>query len=135
MPITIKFKNLIMIKRYLVAACLLVNTAFAQQTKPGAETRTLIVFFDGLRADYITPEQMPNLYEFKKRGAYGKSHHSVFPTVTRVNSASYSTGSYPVTHGLMGNSVFFPEVNKTRSLNTGEAEDLFKITEATQGKL
>lgn len=124
-----------MIKRFLVAACLLVNTAFAQQTKPGAETRTLIVFFDGLRPDYITPEQMPNLYAFKKRGAYGKAHHSVFPTVTRVNSASYSTGSYPVTHGLMGNSVFFPEVNKAKSLNTGEAEDLFKITEATQGKL
>jgi hypothetical protein len=107
--------------------------ASAQSKQP--ETKTLIVFFDGLRPDYITPEAMPNLYAFKKRSAYGKSHHSVFPTVTRVNSASYSTGSYPVTHGLMGNSVFFPEVNSTKSLNTGEAEELFKITEATQGKL
>src|SRR5262245_16539136 len=110
-------------------------SASAQQKPAKPQERTLIVFFDGLRPDYITPEAMPNLYAFKKRSAYGKSHHSVFPTVTRVNSASYSTGSYPVTHGLMGNSVFFPEVSPSRSLNTGEAEELFKIVEATQGKL
>jgi predicted AlkP superfamily pyrophosphatase or phosphodiesterase len=116
----------------ILASCFLLKVAAAQSTK---ETRTLIVFFDGLRPDYITPELMPNLYAFKKQGAYGKSHHSVFPTVTRVNSASYSTGSYPVTHGLMGNSVFFPQVSPSKSLNTGEAEDLMKITEATQGKL
>lgn len=110
-------------------------SASAQSTAAKPEVRTLIVFFDGLRPDYITPEAMPNLYAFKQRGAYGQSHHSVFPTVTRVNSASYSTGSYPVTHGLMGNSVFFPEVSNNKSLNTGEAEELFKIAEATHGQL
>lgn len=118
-----------------LAACLMVISLAAQTHSGKPETRTLIVFFDGLRPDYITPEAMPNLYAFKKRGAYGKSHHSVFPTVTRVNSASYATGSYPATHGLMGNSVFFPEVSKTKSLNTGEAEELMKIAEATHGKL
>lgn len=124
-------------KRILVAILftgVMVNVS-AQQTSVKADARTLIVFFDGLRPDYITPEAMPHLYAFKKRSAYGKAHHSVFPTVTRVNSASYSTGSYPVTHGLMGNSVYFPEVNNTKSLNTGEAEELFKISEATHGKL
>jgi hypothetical protein len=119
----------------IMAVWIAFNASAQQPTSVKPEVRTLIVFFDGLRPDYITPEAMPNLYAFKKRSAYGKSHHSVFPTVTRVNSASYSTGSYPVTHGLMGNSVFFPEVSKTKSLNTGEAEELFKITEATQGKL
>jgi len=118
-----------------MATFVLFNTFAQQSTSVKPEVRTLIVFFDGLRPDYITQEAMPNLYAFKKRNSYGKAHHSVFPTVTRVNSASYSTGSYPVTHGLMGNSVFFPEVSKTRSLNTGEAEELFKITEATHGKL
>lgn len=104
-------------------------TAHSQQTK------TLIVFFDGLRPDYITAEAMPNLFEFKQKGAYGKQHHSVFPTVTRVNASSYSTGSYPGTHGLLGNSVYFPEVSTNSSLNTGEAEELNKITAATHGKL
>jgi predicted AlkP superfamily pyrophosphatase or phosphodiesterase len=99
------------------------------------EIRTLIVFFDGLRPDYITAEGMPNLYRFKQQGSYGNQHHSVFPTVTRVNASSYSTGSYPASHGLLGNSVYFPEVSKNTSLNTGEYEDLNKIMAATNGKL
>jgi len=115
--------------------CFLSYAVNAQNKAEQPKIRTLIVFFDGLRPDYITPEAMPNLYAFKKQGAYGAQHHSVFPTVTRVNASSYATGSYPSTHGLMGNSVYFPEVSATKSLNTGEAEDLNKITEATHNNL
>lgn len=97
--------------------------------------KTLIVFFDGLRPDYITPELMPNVYAFSKQGSYGKQHHSVFPTVTRVNSSSYSTGSYPGTNGIMGNTVYFPQVDPLKGLNTGEAKELNRITEATHGNL
>jgi predicted AlkP superfamily pyrophosphatase or phosphodiesterase len=104
------------------------------QSKPTAH-KTLIVFFDGLRPDYITPEGMPNLYNFRKQGVYGKQHHSIYPTVTRVNSSGYSTGSYPAKTGLMGNTVYFPEVDKVAGLNTGEAADLNRITKATNGKL
>ncbi|HQS51443.1 MAG TPA: alkaline phosphatase family protein [Daejeonella sp.] len=100
------------------------------QTKTD-DLRTLIVFFDGLRPDYITTENMPNLYAFKQKAAYGNQHHSVFPTVTRVNASSYATGSYPGTHGLMGNSVYFPQVDKTKALNTGNASEIDKITKAT----
>ena len=100
------------------------------QTKT-SDLRTLIVFFDGLRPDYITAENMPNLYAFKKKAAYGKQHHSVFPTVTRVNASSYATGSYPGTHGLMGNSVYFPQIDKTKALNTGNASEIDEISKAT----
>src|SRR5690606_31545507 len=99
------------------------------------EVRTLIVFFDGLRPDYITPEAMPNVYAFAKAGVYGKQHHSVFPTVTRVNASSYSSGSYPETHGIMGNTVYFPQVDSKKGLNTGEYTDLNKIAAATDGHL
>lgn len=110
-------------------------TTWAQDKKDAKDIRTLIVFFDGLRPDYITPEAMPNLYAFSKAGCYGKQHHSVFPTVTRVNASSYSSGSYPGTHGLMGNTVYFPEVDTKKGLNTGEYTDLDKIAKATDGHL
>lgn len=113
----------------------LIATPSANAQKSKEELRTLIVFFDGLRPDYITPEAMPNLYAFSKRGVYGKQHHSVFPTVTRVNSSSYSTGSYPATHGIMGNTVYFPQIDKKKGLNTGEAAELNKISAATNGHL
>ena len=95
----------------------------------------MVVFFDGLRPDYITEQTMPNLHAFSKLGCYGKQHHSVFPTVTRVNASSFSSGSYPGTHGLMGNTVYFPIVEKKKVLSTSNYNDLNMITEATKGHL
>ncbi|MEJ7644982.1 MAG: alkaline phosphatase family protein [Chryseolinea sp.] len=118
----------------LVLLILLSTKAFTQ-SRDVKELKTLIVFFDGLRPDYITPEAMPNLYAFSKAGCYGKQHHSVFPTVTRVNASSYSSGSYPGTHGLLGNTVYFPAVDKKKGLNTGDYADLNKINDATSGHL
>lgn len=105
--------------------------------QPGSKTKvkSLIVFFDGLRPDYITPENMPNLYAFSKTGVYARRHHSVFPTVTRVNASSYITGSYPSSSGIMGNTVFFPEIDSHNGLNTGNHDDLNKINAATNGHL
>lgn len=111
------------------------TTSIAQTDVEKSNIRTLIVFFDGLRPDYITPELMPNVYLFSKKGSYGKQHHSVFPTVTRVNASSLSTGCYPGSHGLMGNTVYFPQVNETAGLNTGDAEELNKIAKATGNHL
>lgn len=108
------------------------GAAKAQEQK---KWRTIILMFDGLRPDYITPELMPNLYRLARQGSYGKQHHSVFPTVTRVNSASYATGSYPARHGLMGNLVYFPDISKNKGLNTGQAGELMRITEATGDQL
>lgn len=127
--------------KYLLTllACSMTLLLAAQNPATGAPNkdslRTIIVFFDGLRPDYITQEAMPNLYAFSKRGCYGTKHHSVFPTVTRVNASSYSTGSYPGTHGLLGNTVYFPQVDPAKGLNTGDAADLNKIAVATDGHL
>lgn len=105
------------------------------QPNEKSRNRTLIIFFDGLRPDYITPELMPNLYTFRQQASYGNAHHSVFPTVTRVNASSYSTGAYPEQHGLMGNTVYFPQVDSSKGLNTGEASEMQRVATATNGHL
>ncbi|KAA0989072.1 alkaline phosphatase family protein [Dyadobacter aurulentus] len=119
-----------------IVLVLAISTVFGQAGKETSNTRnkTLIVFFDGLRPDYITREQMPNLFAFKETASFAKNHHSVFPTVTRVNSASYATGSYPGTHGLLGNAIYIPEVDPLKSIGTGH-EDLIKIPGATGGSI
>lgn len=89
-------------------------------------TRTLIIFFDGLRPDYIRPELMPNLYKFSLTASQGLSHRSIYPTVTRVNATSYTTGCYPDKHGILGNSIFFPSLNNNKVYNTGEVKDLLE---------
>ena len=111
----------------------LLADAFGQTGKP-AKNKTLIFFFDGLRPDYITVELMPNLYGFKQKASVGTHHHSVFPTVTRVNSASYATGSYPGPHGILGNTIYFPAVNKSKAIGT-TYEDLMKVQETESNQL
>ncbi|HEV7379975.1 MAG TPA: alkaline phosphatase family protein [Dyadobacter sp.] len=96
--------------------------------------KTLIIFFDGLRPDYITEDQMPRLFAFRQNAALATQHHSVFPTVTRVNSASYATGSYPGTHGILGNTVYFPKVKSDAAIGTSFG-DLKKVEESESGRL
>ncbi|MBP9900342.1 MAG: alkaline phosphatase family protein [Verrucomicrobiota bacterium] len=102
---------------------------------PRLDHASLVIVLDGLRPDYVTPELMPNLHALGERGVVSRNHHSVFPTVTRVNAASIATGSYPARHGLMGNSVFFPKIAPDTSFNTGNAAHLQRIEAATDGHL
>jgi predicted AlkP superfamily pyrophosphatase or phosphodiesterase len=125
-----KKRNLIL---SIVLSISMVTSVQGQQMNN--RTRMIILMFDGLRPDYITPDLMPNLYAFKMQNSYGAQNHSVYPTVTRVNSASYATGSYPEHHGLMGNTVYFPQVDNLKGLNTGEAKELMRADEATNHNL
>ncbi len=97
--------------------------------------RTLIVIFDGLREDYINEKQMPNLYRFTQQATYGANNHSVFPTYTRVNSASFGTGAYPHKHGILGNALHVPGVAGDRVFQTGDANELIALDSLTQGNL
>ena len=96
--------------------------------------RHLLIVVDGLRPDYVTADVMPRLTALGKRGVVFTKHHAVFPTVTRVNGASFATGAYPGTHGLMGNSVYFPRVDSARFLDTANRQALSRITEV-EGRL
>ena len=97
--------------------------------------RHLLIVLDGLRPDYVTPEVMPNLYALGQKGVVFTNHHSVYPTVTRVNSSSISTGAYPERHGILGNSVFFPRINASGFLDTGQQANLEKIQVDQDGVL
>ena len=68
-------------------------------------SKVLIFGIDGLQLSQVIPEKMPNLSKLKSRGTFWSEHHSVFPTVTRVNTVSMLTGCNPGTHGLAGNYV------------------------------
>ncbi|PYR40294.1 MAG: alkaline phosphatase family protein, partial [Acidobacteria bacterium] len=115
----------------LMAVVVLVASSRAQQAPPHTH---LVIVVDGLRPDYVTPEVMPRLFRLGRRGIVFRSHHSVFPTVTRVNDASFVTGAYPETHGLMGNSVYIPRANATKGLDTGERMNL-EAVERAEGRL
>jgi len=94
----------------------------------------LLLVVDGLRPDYVTPEIMPRLHALGQRGIVFTAHHSVFPTVTRVNASSFATGTYPERHGLMGNTVYSEKPFPDKGINTSDHAQL-EAMEKAEGQL
>ncbi len=90
----------------------------------------LLLVVDGLRPDYVTADVMPRLLALGRRGVIFEENHSVFPTVTRVNASSISTGAYPETHGLLGNTVYSERAFPNRGINTADWKDLAAMEKA-----
>jgi len=74
------------------------------------DTTVLLMVADGLRPDYVTPDLMPNLCREAEGGVLCTAHHAAIPTLTRVNSATLSTGCYPAHHGIVDNTLYFKEI-------------------------
>jgi predicted AlkP superfamily pyrophosphatase or phosphodiesterase len=113
-----------------VAAALTLSLTQAQTPRPEPRTLQLLVVLDGLRPDYVIPRLMPRLSRLADDGVRFTNHHSVFPTVTRVNAPSIATGAYPERHGLLGNAVFFPRVDPKAALDTSNRDHLLRIQES-----
>src|SRR5216117_2903279 len=120
-------------KRLLAAIAFALSVAGPNGQQPSPRTH-LVIVVDGLRPDYVTPDVMPRLFRLGQRGIVFTRHHSVFPTVTRVNASSFVTGAYPETHGLMGNTIYIPKANATKGLNTEERTNL-EAFERAEGRL
>ena len=75
--------------------------------------RTAIyVNLDGLRRDMIDAAVMPALAAFGADAVRFNAHRTVFPSCTRVVSASVATGCHPGRHGLQGNSFALIEAGR-----------------------
>jgi arylsulfatase A-like enzyme len=118
-----------------IGAAVVLALVVGWQARPAPPARAhLVIVVDGLRPDQATAERMPRLARLAARGTVFTAHHSVFPTVTRLNGASFVTGAYPETHGLLGNTVYVSSVDATRGLDTGRRENLERIARA-EGRL
>src|SRR5262249_20092215 len=67
--------------------------------------RAVVVTVDGLRRDMISPEVTPHLTRLAAAAEQFANYRTVFPSCTRVVSASLASGCFPARHGLQGNSV------------------------------
>jgi predicted AlkP superfamily pyrophosphatase or phosphodiesterase len=92
---------------------------------------TLVFVVDGLRPDSISPEDTPTLHRLRAEGVSFAAGHATFPTVTRVNAATLATGAHPRAHGILGNTMFVPEVNPTRAFSNDDWRNLVAVERAT----
>ena len=84
---------------------------------------SIVVFvFDGLQPAQVNSRLMPNLSALAAKGVTFANHHSVFPTVTRVNVSSMVTGMNPGGHGLAGNRLMFRDLYPNHAVSAMEPE-------------
>jgi arylsulfatase A-like enzyme len=95
----------------------------------------VVVVLDGFRPDYVSRENTPNIFAIAQEGVVCTNHHAAFPSVTRVNSATIATGCYPGRHGLLGNTIYFPEIDPAKGLSAANAKNLMDIEKTTGGHL
>src|SRR5262245_9190281 len=67
--------------------------------------RAVVVVLDGMRRDLIGEATTPALARFSTRATSFGAHRSMFPSATRVVSASFATGCKPARHELQGNTL------------------------------
>jgi arylsulfatase A-like enzyme len=100
-----------------------------------AARRILIVAFDALRPDMVTPELMPNLTAFAEAGVRFSHSRAVFPSETRVNQSTLVTGCYPAHHGIVGNRFLDPVAAPGRLFDTGDETALAEGDRRLGGRL
>lgn len=98
-------------------------------------TRVLVVVFDALRPEFLTPEVMPRLCAFAQAGVRYANSRSTFLTETRVNQSAVTSGVMANKHGLVANIFVAPDVSPDTALNTGKDEELEAAFARVGGKL
>lgn len=100
-----------------------------------ADRRVLILAFDALRPDMVTPELMPNLTRFADAGVRFTRNRATYPTETRVNQTALITGAMPARHGIVGNRFLDLAASPGRLFNTGDETQLAAGDRRLDGRL
>src|ERR1700687_2448572 len=78
------------------------------QARRGRGRIVVLMVWDGLRPDFVTQRDTPNLFRMAREGVRFDRHHSIFPTLTMVNATALATGAPPGVNGLEGNVFYLP---------------------------
>jgi predicted AlkP superfamily pyrophosphatase or phosphodiesterase len=92
----------------------------------------LVIVWDGLRPDFVTPEVTPTLHTLASGGVWFERSHCAYPSETRVNAAALATGSYPGRTGITANTIYVPGFDPsdpTAIANTGDHTHLARMAE------
>jgi arylsulfatase A-like enzyme len=84
----------------------------------GKAEHVVVVVWDGMRPDFVTPIHTPTLYSLATNGVFFKNHHPVYVSSTEVNGTALATGVYPDRSGVMANTDYRPEIGWLSSFGT-----------------
>ncbi len=95
----------------------------------------LLVIWDGLRPDMVRSDYTPYLHRMAREGAFCRAGHAAFPSATRINAASLSTGCYPCAHGIVDNEMYAPAVDAQKAISCADWRALEGMARSEEARL
>src|SRR5271156_6811270 len=135
MVFTRRLSEVLAILIVLVAAPTRAQDAVASHR--GRGRIVVLMVWDGLRPDFITQRDTPNLFRLAREGVRFDKHHSIFPTLTMVNATALATGAPPGVNGLEGNNFYLPPSAETPNgqiVNAEGAKAILNLNGAAEFK-
>lgn len=103
-----------------LAALILIVQVFVTlaASAAGRAEHVVVVVWDGMRPDFITPQYCPNLYALATNGVFFKNHHCAYISSTEVNGTALATGVHPGRSRVIANTEYRPEISVTGTFAT-----------------
>ena len=94
----------------------------------------VLVVWDGMRPDFVTPELTPTLCSLRSNGVWFAHHHSAYPTSTEVNGTVLATGAFPQRNGISANKEYRRAIDPLKPYGTQSLRAVRRGDELTNGK-
>lgn len=107
--------------KYLYLILIAILLGCSPKNDNEALDKLLLISFDGFRADYLTKTETPNFDKLVEEGVFAEGLIPIFPTKTFPNHYAIATGLYPENNGLVGNSMYDPEMDAKYSMGNRDA--------------
>jgi arylsulfatase A-like enzyme len=104
-----------------------------QPATSGKAEHVVIVVWDGMRPDFVTPQYTPTLYRLAQEGSLFKNHHAVYISSTEVNGAALNTGAWPEHSAIFANHEYNPDIRRHKPFDTEALESVRRGDSLTRG--
>jgi predicted AlkP superfamily pyrophosphatase or phosphodiesterase len=82
----------------------------------------VIMVWDGMRPDFVTPQHTPTLSLLAQEGTFFKNHHAIYVSSTEVNGTALSTGASPEHSGIFANEEYQPDIRRNKPVGTQDLD-------------
>jgi arylsulfatase A-like enzyme len=96
--------------------------SICQPATSGKAEHVVVVVWDGMRPDFVTPRYTPTLYRLAQQGTLFKNHHPVYVSSTEVNGTALGTGALPEHSGIFANEEYQPDIRRHKPVGTQDLD-------------
>ena len=117
-----------------IFCCLVIATFTPALFAAGRAKYFVLVVWDGMRPDFVTPGLTPSLWAIRNDGVWFANHHSAYPTSTEVNGTVLATGVFPQRSGIEANREYREGIDPLKAYDTQSPRAVRRGDEITGGK-